>query len=260
MSEAPLLFLDANALASPVTRTLLIAGARADGLRWTWSRHVEVEADRHARGQALRTSIVRKTILGTELSPTAQGMEGLVTDSPQDRQVVADAIRAGARYLITTDVDDFAFDDLAAHGMSAVSPDYFMALRFTEKASICSQPCRRTRCVRRPRFTGCSAAGIPAWSHSSLVPTTRHRSRPTQTSRSRSSEALPASAARRILTARWVYNTDCARSIWVFDWASPEPEPRSPVVRQRVCAIPGLPKPRRAKPRPEKGWSLWSKV
>lgn len=59
MSDAPLLFLDANALASPVTRTLLIAGARADGLRWTWSKHVEAEADRRARGQASRTSIVR---------------------------------------------------------------------------------------------------------------------------------------------------------------------------------------------------------
>lgn len=134
MSEAPLLFLDANALASPVTRTLLIAGARADGLRWTWSRHVEVEADRHARGQASRTSVVRTQILGTELSPTAQDVKGLVTGTAQDRQVVADAIRAGARYLITTDVDDFAFDDLARHGMSAVNPDYFMASRFTEHA------------------------------------------------------------------------------------------------------------------------------
>lgn len=134
MGEASLLFLDANALASPVTRTLLIAGARADGLRWTWSRHVEVEADRHARGQASQTSVVRREILGTELSPTAQRTEGLVTGTAQDRQVVADAIRAGARYLITTDVDDFAFDDLAAHGMSAVNPDYFMASRFTEQA------------------------------------------------------------------------------------------------------------------------------
>ena len=44
------------------------------------------------------------------------------------------AIRAGAQYLITTDVDDFAFDDLAAHGMSAVNPDYFMASRFTAQA------------------------------------------------------------------------------------------------------------------------------
>ncbi|HMR48381.1 MAG TPA: hypothetical protein PKA68_03895 [Arachnia sp.] len=84
MSDAPLLFLDANALASPVTRTLLVAGARADGLRWTWSRHVEVEADRHARGQASQTSIVRKKILGTDLSSTAQGTEGLVTDTARD--------------------------------------------------------------------------------------------------------------------------------------------------------------------------------
>lgn len=114
MSDAPLLFLDANTLASPVTRTLLIAGARADGLRWTWSRHVETEADRHARGQASRTSVVRREILGTELSPTAQRTEGLVTGTLEDRQVMADAIHSGARYLITTDVDDYAFDDLAA--------------------------------------------------------------------------------------------------------------------------------------------------
>ncbi|WP_120004854.1 hypothetical protein [Nesterenkonia muleiensis] len=134
MSEAALLFLDANALASPVTRTLLIAGARADSLRWTWSKHVEAEADRHARGQASRTSLVRTEILGTELSPTASNTEGLLTSTLEDRQVVADAIRAGARYLITTDVDDFAFDDLAAYGMSAVNPDYFMASRFTEQA------------------------------------------------------------------------------------------------------------------------------
>lgn len=48
MSESPLIFLDANTLASPVTRTLIIAGAKADGLRWTWSAFVEAEADGHA--------------------------------------------------------------------------------------------------------------------------------------------------------------------------------------------------------------------
>ena len=85
-------------------------------------------------GSPLRTSVVRTEILGTELSPTAQDTKGLVTGAAQDRQVVADVIRAGARYLITTDVDDFAFDDLAAHGMSAVNLDYFMASRFTEQA------------------------------------------------------------------------------------------------------------------------------
>lgn len=76
---------------------------------------------------------MRTKILQTELSPTASGTQGLTTDV-KDRQVIADAIEAGARYLITADVDDFAFADLAAHEMSAVNPDYFMALRFTEHA------------------------------------------------------------------------------------------------------------------------------
>lgn len=124
MSEPAVLFLDANALASPVTRTLIIAGARADGLRVTWSAHVEGEADRHTRGGAAPVSTVRTDILGMELSPSATSTEGLVTVSAEDRQVTADAILAGARYLITTDVDDFAFEDLAGHEMSSVNPDF----------------------------------------------------------------------------------------------------------------------------------------
>ena len=61
-------------------------------------------------------------------------------------------------------------------------------------------------------ITGCSAADIGAWSHSPLVPTTRHRSSPTQTRRARSSEASPLSAARRISKMQWAYNTDCVPS------------------------------------------------
>lgn len=128
------IFLDANTLASPVTRTLVIAGCRADGLLLTWSAHVEAEADRHARGASSRTSVVRREILGMALSRSARTTEGLLTAAPEDRQVIADAINADARYLVTTDVDDFAIDDLQAHDMSAVNPDYFMALRFSEHA------------------------------------------------------------------------------------------------------------------------------
>ncbi|MFV0318225.1 MAG: hypothetical protein ACK5O2_14850 [Microthrixaceae bacterium] len=127
-------FLDANVLASPVTRTLVLAGGRADGLLLTWSAHVEAEADRHVRGASSRTSVVRQDILGMELSESAPSTEGLLTASAEDRQVLADAVLAGARFLVTADVDDFALEDLKAHGLSAVSPDYFMALRFSEHA------------------------------------------------------------------------------------------------------------------------------
>lgn len=134
MSEPAVLFLDANILASPVTRTLVIAGARVDGLRTVWSPHVEAEADRHTRGSSTPVTTLRTDILGMELSPSSNCTNGLVTSSGEDRQVMADAIRARARYLITTDVDDFAFEDLAGYEMSAVNPDYFMALRFSEFA------------------------------------------------------------------------------------------------------------------------------
>lgn len=134
MRDDTVVFLDANTLASPVTRTLVIAGGRADGLLLTWSAHVEAEADRHARGTSLPTSVVRREILGMELSKSARTTKGLLTAAPEDRQVVADAIRSGARYLITSDVDDFAFEDLRANGLAAVNPDYFMALRFSERA------------------------------------------------------------------------------------------------------------------------------
>lgn len=127
-------FVDANTLASPVTRTLLIAGGRADGLLLTWSAHVEAEADRHARGASSRTSVVRREILAMELSKPARTTDGLLTETPEDRRVIADAIHAGARYLVTADVDDFAFDDLELNAMGAVNPDYFMALRFTAHA------------------------------------------------------------------------------------------------------------------------------
>lgn len=134
MRESAVLFLDANTLVSPVTRTLVIAGARTEGLQVVWSAHVENEADRHARGAASLVSTVRTDILGMELSPSSNSDDGLLTASAEDRQVVADAIRAGTRYLITTDVDDFALGDLAKHQMSAVNPDYFMAQCYSERA------------------------------------------------------------------------------------------------------------------------------
>ena len=93
-----LVFLDANGLASPVTRTLVIAGCRADGFLLTWSAHVEAEADRHARGASSRTSVVRRDILGMELSKSAPTTTGLRTPTPEDRQVIADAAHAGAQY------------------------------------------------------------------------------------------------------------------------------------------------------------------
>ena len=128
-------FLDANVLARPVTRTLLLIGADESGLAVTWSAYVEAEADRHLRGSALPVSDLRKR-LDRVLGPTGAGPERFEATSASDRQVLADADAARVSFLVTGDVDDFAEVDLAALRLSAVHPDLFMALRFPRHAYL----------------------------------------------------------------------------------------------------------------------------
>lgn len=126
-SDPTLVFLDANVLARPVTRTPLLVGADPSGLAVTWSAHVEAEADRHVRGSALPVSGLRKR-LDRVLGPDGVGPERFGATAASDRQVLADADAARASFLVTADVDDFADDDLAGLRLSAVHP-------------TCSWPC-----------------------------------------------------------------------------------------------------------------------
>lgn len=135
VNDPTLVFLDANVLARPVTRTLLLVGADPSGLAVTWSAHVEAEADRHTRGSALPVSGLRKR-LDRVLGPPGAGPERFSATAASDRQVLADADAARVSFLVTADVDDFAEEDLAGLRISAVHPDLFMALRFTRHAYL----------------------------------------------------------------------------------------------------------------------------
>jgi hypothetical protein len=127
-------FFDANVLASPVTRTLLLRGAETDGVVLVWSAHAEAEADRNSRPGATASSVVRTQLLGRQLSASGRPISGLRTRSDGDRQIIADAIAATERLIVTVDADDFALEDLREYRMSAVNPDYLMALRFSPAA------------------------------------------------------------------------------------------------------------------------------
>lgn len=129
------IFLDANVLARPITRTLLLIGADESGLAVTWSAYVETEANRHTRGAALSVSDLRKRF-DRVLGPTGDGPERFKATSAPDRQVLADADAARVSFLITADVDDFAEGDLAVLRLSAIHPDLFMALRFPRRAYL----------------------------------------------------------------------------------------------------------------------------
>lgn len=134
MPDAPtIVFLDANVLAKPVTRTLLLVGSVPSGFRAVWSEAAEQEAVRHMRPSAISPATVRERF-GFELGPTGDIGDRFAATKGADRQILADAVAVGARFVVTEDVDDFALEDLAGVGISAVHPDLFLAGRLTREA------------------------------------------------------------------------------------------------------------------------------
>ena len=110
-----------------------MVGGAPSGFMATWSLAAEQEAIRHMRLQAVSPALVRQR-LGLPLSPSGMDAEKFAGTSGADRQILSDAVAAGASYLITEDVDDYGSDDLAGVGVSAVNPDLFLAERLTRDA------------------------------------------------------------------------------------------------------------------------------
>lgn len=129
-SDAFATFLDANVLAKPLTRTLLMLSGRASGYSVTWSEYVEIEANRHLRPRQRSVTDVRQ-LAGQELSEAGDLAGRFAATDAGDRQVLADAAAAGALFIVTEDADDFADDDLQEVGLAAVNPDLFLATRAT---------------------------------------------------------------------------------------------------------------------------------
>ena len=134
MTDSPVrVFLDANVLAKPVSRTLLMAGGPPSGFRTVWSRAAEQEASRHMPSRAVSPAAVRRRFGGV-LSPTGEVGGRFVATAEADRQILADAEAAGVSYLVTENVGDFAEADLVSVGISAVNPDVFLAARLSRAA------------------------------------------------------------------------------------------------------------------------------
>ena len=76
--------------------------------------------------------------------------ESLVDTDLSDRHVLAAAASAGARVLVTADVDDFGRADLERLGVSAVNPDLFLSHTMTEamyRFTLESLASRGNRCL-----------------------------------------------------------------------------------------------------------------
>lgn len=131
--SATIVFLDANVLAKPVTRTLLMVGGVPSGFHALWSESAEQEAARHLRPRAVTPADVRRRF-EIPLVPTGDIAGRFASTKGNDRQILADAEAARTRFLVTEDVDDFAEADLINLGISAVNPDLFLAERLIREA------------------------------------------------------------------------------------------------------------------------------
>lgn len=153
---------DANVLSKPATRSLLWMSASQSGtLELRWSAHAETEGDRNLRGSQTKVEVLR-TRLGMELSPTGIDPERFIDSDPKDRQILADALAAHARYLVTENVRHFAVADLDALGIAAVHPDLFMSIRFsreTYRAVLDQLAAGRTKRPRTPAEIHAAVAG-----------------------------------------------------------------------------------------------------
>jgi predicted nucleic acid-binding protein len=129
-------FVDADVLAAPLTRTVLIlAGTHPEAAFVPrWSLAVEAEANRHLRpGQTLIDQVRERFDWGSDvIVPTVtSAVARFATTSPKDRHVLATAARAGIAVIVSRNVSDFGQVDLEATQTAVVHPNSFLAKAVT---------------------------------------------------------------------------------------------------------------------------------
>lgn len=76
----------------------------------------------------------------------------LLLPDPDDRHVLAAAIRVGAQLIITFNLKDFPTDTLTGFGIEAVHPDTFLEQQFELNEGLVLKTVHRHRAsLRRPR-------------------------------------------------------------------------------------------------------------
>lgn len=154
---------DANILYRAPLRDLLIRLAQTGLVRARWSRTIHDEWVRNVLKNNPRTSaerLVRTCLLMNEavrdcLVHDYEGLiETLVLPDPDDRHVLAAAIRSSAEVIVTYNLKDFPPDALSPVDIEAMHPDDFLTgLLELAPGSVCSAVRRQRESLRNPPKT-----------------------------------------------------------------------------------------------------------
>ena len=146
-------------------RNLLIQCAvdRLVEARWTdeihdeWIRNLiaktpEVSEERLTKTRNLMNAVVPHAIV----SGYENLIPGIALPDPDDRHVVAAAVRAGASQIVTWNVRDFPSKELSKHGLAKKTPDQFLIDLYSQWPEAILAVTANAR--RNLRKTGLSAA------------------------------------------------------------------------------------------------------
>lgn len=125
---------DANVLHPACVRDLLVRLARTGLFRGRWSekildemvesilrRREDLTVERLSRTRQLMCEAVADCIV-TDYESLIEGMD---LPDPDDRHVLAAAVRCGAQVIVTANLDDFPSEQLDVFDIEAQSPDEF---------------------------------------------------------------------------------------------------------------------------------------
>ena len=125
---------DACALYGNTARDLLIRVARARLVHAKWTSHILDELDRGlAEGRGIsagKRQRLRDLMNAAVADCLVEGYEplidGLKLPDPNDRHVLAAAIKCGAQVIVTSNVSDFPSEYLSSWDVEARTPDDFI--------------------------------------------------------------------------------------------------------------------------------------
>lgn len=148
--------LDTNVIFPIEIRDLLFWFAHDDLFTPKWSRHIFDEWERVMRAKNVHEDEILKRIKWANLAfPDAlvenyeNFMDGLELPDPNDRHVLAVAIKSSANVIVTNNLKDFPPDYLATFGLAAKNADDFLTDTIDLNADVAINSFRKLVLNRR---------------------------------------------------------------------------------------------------------------
>jgi len=126
-----------------------------DGIHEEWIRNVLANRPDLKREQLERTrSLMNRHVRDCLVTGYESLITGLDLPDPDDRHVLASAIRASANVIVTFNLDDFPADRLEPYGVVAQHPDDFITRLFgLFPGAVCAAARRHRESLRNPAKT-----------------------------------------------------------------------------------------------------------